>query len=95
MLRRDEDGREYARCAECGTEVDGSHKSLCCCGAKIKGGRSAGLQCVVNPDKSPELPVEIIVRYVGDEKREYHPRNVKIETDDFTDELFDEERYVD
>jgi DNA-directed RNA polymerase subunit RPC12/RpoP len=56
-------GRERVyRCADCGLEADGFTPAvLCTCGLKIKG-RSIGMHCEVNLERTPEFPSEIIAR---------------------------------
>lgn len=50
------------RCANCGAQEQGRDASVvCACGMKMKGGRLFGLRCLVNPEKTPEVPSEIIV----------------------------------
>jgi len=50
-----------ARCADCGTEVEGGHRHLCWCGAKLRDGKDARLRCKRNTEITPELPMEVIV----------------------------------
>lgn len=66
---RVEDGKHYVRCTDCGKEVAGRHESLCACGAKLMDGRNAGLRCVLNANRTPELPNEICVEFVGEERK--------------------------
>jgi len=50
------------RCSNCGAEAEAPKVSaLCACGARI-GTKNAGLRCVPNPDRRPEVPAEIIVK---------------------------------
>lgn len=50
------------RCANCGAEARGHDPHvLCACGMKMKGGKLFGLRCLVNPDRTPEVPSEVIV----------------------------------
>lgn len=52
------------RCADCGAEVHGPVQDLCVCGATLRqSGRSAGLQCRVNPAPSPRQPSQIVIVY--------------------------------
>lgn len=55
------------RCSDCGLEEQGDHRALCCCGVKLRNGKNAGFRCLPNPDISPEMPSEIIVRHVADD----------------------------
>ena len=62
-------GQAVVRCAECATEVAGTKPAaLCACGAKLRNGRLAGLQCVPNPCPSIEQPAQIVVVYTGETK---------------------------
>jgi DNA-directed RNA polymerase subunit RPC12/RpoP len=56
-------GRERVyRCADCGLERDGYTPAvICTCGLKLKG-RTIGMRCEANPDKTPEFSAEIIAR---------------------------------
>lgn len=54
------DGTQTARCSNCGLEAGGGHKAICACGLKLKSGRSAGLRCTINPNRTDELPSEIV-----------------------------------
>jgi hypothetical protein len=69
LQRIDANGQKYVRCSECGTNAIGDHRVICCCGAKLKDGRNAGLRCVENNNKTPEIPVDMVVEFVGEEKR--------------------------
>lgn len=61
LERFDEDGQRIVRCANCGTEVGGKVKNLCCCGLKTPKGRDAGLRCGKNENRSPDQPAEVAV----------------------------------
>jgi hypothetical protein len=63
-----ENGAWIVRCAECETEVTGSHEQLCACGAKLRNGRLAGLKCKVNPSITIDQPARIIIVYEGEQK---------------------------
>lgn len=65
LTRQTSDGGLESRCAECGALESGGHESLCVCGATLRDGRDAGLRCVPNPERRPEVPAEIIVAHVG------------------------------
>lgn len=65
LERRDERGNLHARCADCGLEKEGDHRKLCACGTKLRDGRNAGLKCVVNATRTPEIPAEIVVTVDG------------------------------
>lgn len=56
-------GRERVyRCADCGLERDGFTPAvLCTCGLKLKG-RTIGLRCEPNLERTPEFSAEIIAR---------------------------------
>jgi hypothetical protein len=47
------------RCSNCGLEKT-RIKDLCCCGMRLKSNRDAGIRCVTNPNRTPEMPAEII-----------------------------------
>jgi hypothetical protein len=71
LARVNQDGTQsgHVRCAECGLEADGGHKSLCACGQRNRGGRDAGLRCAVNENRCLEMPQEIIVVSVPQSRR--------------------------
>ena len=55
------DHRHVYRCAQCGAEQEGKGTvALCCCGIKLRGGKDAGVRCMVNGERSPEFPSEIV-----------------------------------
>jgi len=60
-----DDGTVLVRCAECETEVTGRVENLCACGAKLRNGKLAGLQCRVNAAPTTEQPARVVVVYVG------------------------------
>jgi hypothetical protein len=60
LVTDNDDGTESARCSNCGTEAEGDHRSICACGLKLRNGKSAGLRCAVNPNRTAELPSEIV-----------------------------------
>ena len=49
------------RCTNCGSSGAAMAKSICCCGMKY-GARDAGVRCIPNPDRRPEMMNEIVVR---------------------------------
>ena len=56
----DHEGARIYCCPNCGEEREGaSVRVLCSCGIKLRA-RSAGIRCAVNPNKSPEWPMEIV-----------------------------------
>ena len=61
LTRHDKNGRQHVRCANCGLESSGNHKSLCACGQKTRAGKDAGMRCAINPRQTPENPEEIVV----------------------------------
>ena len=67
LRRKTDDGERLVyRCANCGTESEGRRETvLCCCGIKLKTGTDAGIRCVVNDNRSPECPSEIVAEQVG------------------------------
>jgi hypothetical protein len=50
-----------ARCAECGSAGSGGAASICCCGAEA-GTLGKILECFRNPDITPAVPQEVLVR---------------------------------
>jgi hypothetical protein len=57
------DGRRLFRCSNCGVEREGSSASaICACGIKLKSKIDAGIRCVVNEQRTPESPSEIVAR---------------------------------
>lgn len=65
LERIDADGARVVRCANCGTQIAGPVRSLCCCGITTGDGRLAGLQCQRNPTPTPEQPSEVHVVFKG------------------------------
>lgn len=62
VLVRLHKGREIeARCAECGSQAEGDHSAVCCCGADL-GELGKVLECFRNPNVSKEVPYQILVR---------------------------------
>lgn len=58
-------GRNY-RCTCCGESADGqSHDVLCACGMKSERGADLGVRCMVNDQRSPEIPHEIVARPIA------------------------------
>ncbi len=54
------------RCATCGTEATAARASaICCCGIKMRTGRNAGIRCMPNPERTPEVPAEIVAEQVA------------------------------
>lgn len=60
LSRADENGEQVFRCSNCGAEGQGAVKSVCCCGMTLRSGKSAGLRCVKNSNKSAALPSEVV-----------------------------------
>lgn len=58
--RTDKDGLTVHRCSNCGTEAPGPVTAVCCCGMALRSGKSAGVRCVRNKDKSAALPSEVV-----------------------------------
>jgi hypothetical protein len=55
------DGGHVYQCAQCGFRVEGRDSAdLCCCGIRLRDGRDAGVRCVVNVDRTPANPHEIV-----------------------------------
>jgi len=50
-----------ARCAECGARADAGHAEICCCGAEC-GRAGFVLECFRNPEITPAVPQEVLVR---------------------------------
>lgn len=55
------EGSVVHRCCECGASVDGDNENLCWCGAEVLG-HGKIFECFPNPNKSPAIPQEILVR---------------------------------
>lgn len=60
LVTESKDGKQTARCSNCGLEAEGGHKAICACGLKLKSGKSAGLKCIPNPKPSAEMPSEVV-----------------------------------
>lgn len=57
------DRRRTYRCSCCGVTREGKSETVICgCGIRLKSGRDAGWRCVVNTERSPECPAEIVIR---------------------------------
>lgn len=66
IVRRQAETGWLYRCADCGLMKPGRVEALCACGTRLKGGRSAGLRCRLNPDgPTPENPAEVVIEYIG------------------------------
>jgi predicted amidophosphoribosyltransferase len=50
------------RCATCGAEAD-RVEAICACGLRRSDGRPLGFRCVVNAQKSPAVPAEIVAAF--------------------------------
>lgn len=48
------------RCSNCGHET-AKLKDLCFCGHRYPSGASSRVRCVVNPQKTPEFPHEVVL----------------------------------
>lgn len=60
LSRTAEDGTPVFRCSNCGAEGRGAAKAVCACGMTLRSGKSAGLRCVINNNKTAELPSEVV-----------------------------------
>lgn len=61
--RKTFEGRMLYRCTNCGVEREGQAPDvICSCGIKLKTKIDAGIRCVVNEQRSPESPSEIVAR---------------------------------
>lgn len=59
------DHRMLWRCSNCGIEREGpAETSLCMCGLTLRTKINAGIRCMVNPQKTPECPSEVVAREV-------------------------------
>lgn len=66
LMRKQAGGKNVYRCAGCGAEKEGdSAATICACGMKLKTRVDAGVRCMVNMDRSPEFPAEIVATTVG------------------------------
>jgi hypothetical protein len=61
LVRRARGKTIEARCAECGAHSFGEIVDVCCCGATC-GTIGHVLECFRNPNVSPTLPQEVLVR---------------------------------
>lgn len=62
LVRRDHKGEPVeTRCAECGTRAAGGYLEICCCGADC-GALGRVLECFPNPEVTPAVPQEVLVR---------------------------------
>lgn len=64
LVTENKDGTQTARCSNCGIEAEGGYKAICTCGLKLKSGKSAGLRCVQNHNRSADLPSEYVASAV-------------------------------
>ncbi|ATI15689.1 hypothetical protein [Bordetella phage vB_BbrM_PHB04] len=65
LMRETFDRRKVFRCSNCGAEREGhDSRVICTCGLKLRTGIDAGVRCMVNADKSPEWPSEIVAEQV-------------------------------
>lgn len=76
LVRTGDNGEKYVKCAECETEVRGSHSALCCCGAKAHDKVPVGLRCQRNDTPTPESPSRVMVKYVGNEQPKHARESV-------------------
>lgn len=61
--RKTFEGKTLYRCTNCGVEREGREPAvICSCGIKLKTKIDAGIRCVVNEQRSPESPSEIVAR---------------------------------
>lgn len=60
LARMGEDGVQVFRCSNCGAEGREKVKTVCCCGMTLRSGKSAGLRCVINNNKTAALPSEVV-----------------------------------
>jgi hypothetical protein len=61
LQRRHRDGTIDVRCAECGMSAAGGASEICCCGADC-GTAGHVLECFRNPEITPAVPQEVLVR---------------------------------
>lgn len=55
------DYKHFYRCSNCGAEREGKSEAvICMCGMKLGTKTDAGIRCVSNKDRRPELPNEIV-----------------------------------
>lgn len=54
------DGEPVFRCSNCGAEGSGAVTTVCACGMTLRNGKSAGLRCVRNKNRSASLPSEVV-----------------------------------
>jgi hypothetical protein len=70
ILARPHAGETLYRCSNCGLErVSTRPETLCACGITLKTGRNAGLRCLVNQQRTPECPSEIVVEEISGPQR--------------------------
>lgn len=48
------------RCADCGASGAGAPSSICACGMAFNTGRSMGIRCIENPERSAISPMVIV-----------------------------------
>jgi hypothetical protein len=51
------------RCSNCGASGVGSVRSICACGSRIAN-KDAGIRCVVNDRRTPDLMSEIVAKEI-------------------------------
>ncbi|MDR6392234.1 hypothetical protein [Paraburkholderia phenoliruptrix] len=66
VLERDKaGGGRFYRCAQCGFTIAGQEAAaVCCCGITLRDGRDAGVRCVLNEERTPANPHEIVALQV-------------------------------
>lgn len=72
LLSRDDGALRAYRCSNCGATGGGltrsgtrMHPAICACAIRF-GSRDAGIRCIVNPKRTPEVPSEIIAVDMAD-----------------------------
>lgn len=66
LVRTTFESKKIFKCSNCDHEVISEHvHDLCACGAKMRTNKDLGLRCVVNTERSPELPNAIIATQIA------------------------------
>lgn len=66
LARPDGEGERVYRCSNCGLERPGRKTDVICgCGISLKGGKNAGLRCIVQAKPTPECPAQVVVEEVS------------------------------
>lgn len=67
LVRITVDYRKIYRCSCCGVEREGkTEAAICTCGVKLRNKTDLGIRCMVNTQRTPECPSEIVAEQIAD-----------------------------